>query len=174
MDVEQFAFADGTKKTLADLEVTSLQQATTTGNDSIWGYDGDDTISGSKGNDTIDGGDGTDTLTYAASSAGVNVDLTRSTAQIGGDAAGDMLYNIDNLVGSKLNDTLAGDNGDNVLTGGGGSDSLIGNGGYDRYQLSSADKITTITNGIASNANPNGRTGCKCDPRPSLVREIGE
>ena len=49
-------------------------------------------------------------MSYAASSAGVNVSLQAGTAS-GGDAAGDTLINITNLTGSALADTLgiAGD-----------------------------------------------------------------
>ena len=49
----------------------------------------------------------------------------------GGDAEGDTLTNIENLIGSDFNDYLAGDGGDNRLTGGAGQDTLDGGGGVD-------------------------------------------
>jgi hypothetical protein len=55
------------------------------------------------------GGVGTDTVDYSASSAGVTVNLTNTGAQSGGDAAGDILSNFENVVGSAHNDTITGD-----------------------------------------------------------------
>jgi hypothetical protein len=46
------------------------------------------------------GGVGTDTVDYSARSAGVTVNLTNTGAQSGGDAAGDILSNFENVVGS--------------------------------------------------------------------------
>ena len=43
-----------------------------------------------------------------------------------GDAAGDALYSIENLIGSAHDDELTGDDGVNTLTGGGGDDTLLG------------------------------------------------
>ena len=40
------------------------------------------------------------------------------TAGTGGDAAGDTLTNIENLIGSAYADTLFGDDAENVLAGG--------------------------------------------------------
>ena len=42
-----------------------------------------------------------------------------------------MISEIENITGSKFNDTLQGDNGDNRLDGGAGNDTLIGNAGND-------------------------------------------
>jgi len=83
---------------------------------------------GEVGADILDGGTGTDTAVYSASSAGVNVNLANAGAQSGGDAAGDVLSNFENITGSAFNDTLIGDAGANVLTGGAGNDVLIGGG----------------------------------------------
>jgi Ca2+-binding RTX toxin-like protein len=52
---------------------------------------------------------------------------------VGGDAHGDALYNIQNVVGSPFNDVLIGDNNGNRLTGGGGADFLVGGGGNDTF-----------------------------------------
>ncbi|ESR25656.1 Alkaline phosphatase [Lutibaculum baratangense AMV1] len=49
----------------------------------------------------------------------------------GGDAEGDTLYSIENLVGSNFGDTLAGDAGANTLHGLGGNDTLNGGAGND-------------------------------------------
>src|SRR6266571_7488409 len=123
--------------TFADTGVTELSITGGTGNDTITGMAGVDHLYGGAGNDTIvggggadilDGGTGTDTVDYSASSGGVTVNLGNAGAQSGGDAAGDVLSNFENITGSAFNDTLIGDAGANVLTGGAGNDVLIGGG----------------------------------------------
>ena len=123
--------------TFADTGVTELSITGGTGNDTITGMAGVDHLYGGAGNDTIvggggadilDGGTGTDTVDYSASSGGVTVNLANTGAQSGGDAAGDVLSNFENITGSAFNDTLIGDAGANVLTGGAGNDVLIGGG----------------------------------------------
>ena len=94
--------------------------------DSISGGAGDDLLEGGAGADTLDGDAGSDTASYANSSAGVTINLGDETAS-GGDAEGDELRNIENLVGSDFDDVLTGDDGANVLEGGGGADTLDGN-----------------------------------------------
>jgi Ca2+-binding RTX toxin-like protein len=96
--------------------------------DTILADDGNDTIDGGAGADIIDGGAGVDTVTYASSPHAVRVDLSR-TVQQGGDAEGDQLYSVENVVGSASNDTLAGNSAANALYGGNGHDSLFG--GFD-------------------------------------------
>jgi Ca2+-binding RTX toxin-like protein/carbon monoxide dehydrogenase subunit G len=123
--------------TFADTGVTELSITGGTGNDTITGMAGVDHLYGGAGNDTLvggvgadilDGGTGTDTVDYSASSGGVTVNLGNAGAQSGGDAAGDVLSNFENITGSAFNDTLIGDTGANVLTGGAGNDVLIGGG----------------------------------------------
>src|SRR6266702_6316470 len=123
--------------TFADTGVTELSITGGTGNDTITGMAGVDHLYGGAGNDTIvggggggilGGGTGTDTVDYSASSGGVTVNLGNAGAQSGGDAAGDVLSNFENITGSAFNDTLIGDAGANVLTGGAGNDVLIGGG----------------------------------------------
>ena len=75
------------------------------------------------GADILDGGAGVDTVTYAASSAGVNVSLMTSAGSVG-DAEGDTLINIEKLTGSAFDDTLEGDGAANVLNGGTGIDTV--------------------------------------------------
>ena len=74
----------------------------------IQGGDGNDLIEGKNGADTLDGGSGTDILTYSSSSAGVTVNLAIGSGS-GGDAAGDVLSNFENIIGSIYNDVLIGD-----------------------------------------------------------------
>lgn len=129
------------------------------GNDTLVGDDGDDRLIGGAGNDILDGGNGTDTVDYSASGAGVMVDLSQQgdyltpgnptsgrdpgstgTTGHGGDADGDIFYGIENVIGTKFNDTLIahasgsrldGGAGDDEVAGGSGSDILIGGAGND-------------------------------------------
>ena len=98
--------------------------------DTLTGDAGDNTLTGGAGADTLDGGAGSDTASYEGSSAAVNVDLGAGTAS-GGDAAGDIITNVENILGSDHDDTLTGDSGDNTLTGGLGDDTLTGGIGND-------------------------------------------
>jgi Ca2+-binding RTX toxin-like protein len=96
------------------------------------GGDGDDTLSGLGGADFLDGGDGIDTASYEDSAVGVTVNLETGTGW-GGDAAGDKLVKIENLMGSRFNDKLVGDLHDNLFEGGAGDDLLKGNAGSDTF-----------------------------------------
>ena len=95
------------------------------GNDTLQGGADNDVLIGGAGADALDGGAGNDTASYASSTAAVTVDLNAGTG-LGGDAQGDTLTGIENLIGSAFNDTLTGDGNDNVLTGGAGNDILAG------------------------------------------------
>ena len=101
--------------------------------DSLTGNARNNVLSGRAGADTLDGGDGTDTVSYSGSRAGVTVNLLTGAGERG-DAQGDRLSNIENLIGSRYNDALTGDTGNNVLRGGAGDDVLIGGAGADRLQ----------------------------------------
>jgi len=94
------------------------------------GGNGDDLLIGGAGGDAINGGDGVDTASWASSLSGVSVDLAAGLAS-GGDADGDTLTGIENLVGSAHADVLAGDAGANTLLGGAGDDTLVATTGGD-------------------------------------------
>jgi Ca2+-binding RTX toxin-like protein len=100
------------------------------GNDSLFGGGNNDLLDGGTGADILDGGSGNDTASYAASEAAVIVSLLTNTGS-GGDAQGDVLSSIENLVGSAFGDSLTGNTGSNTLTGGGGDDALFGGAGND-------------------------------------------
>lgn len=101
------------------------------GTDRLEGDSGRDTLVGGAGADTLVGGVGSDTADYSASTAAVNVNINDAAAETGGDAAGDVLSGIENLVGSANNDVLVGNNVGNILYGGAGTDTLTGNSGSD-------------------------------------------
>jgi len=110
------------------------------GNDTLIGGLGDDTLSsgnaddvliGGVGADTLDGGAGIDTADYSGSSDRVLVNLNANATNYG-DALGDSLSNIENVIGSDFDDILTGTAaGQNTLLGGLGSDTLRGLGGED-------------------------------------------
>ena len=95
------------------------------GNDSLDGGDGNDTLVGEAGADVLLGGVGTDLADYSASLTAVNVNLATGVG-VGGDAQGDTLTGIENLLGSAFADTLTGDRLANTLSGGSGNDTLSG------------------------------------------------
>ena len=110
------------------------------GNDTLNGGAGNDTLAGGLGADRLDGGTGVDWALYLdGATAGVTINLITHIGS-GGAAAGDRLYNIENVQGTKFTDVLAGDNfanyldaglGNDTLNGGAGNDTLEGGGGTD-------------------------------------------
>ncbi len=101
------------------------------GNDYLYGGSGGDLLAGGAGADYLNGGTGGgDTADYRDSPTGVLVSL-----QIGqgffGDAQGDTLVEIEDVIGSSYDDILFGNDGDNKLYGEAGDDALWGNGGQD-------------------------------------------
>jgi Ca2+-binding RTX toxin-like protein len=107
------------------------------GADTLDGAQGDDLMIGGAGADRLDGGDGTDTASYETSMAGVAVALPNQNGSNDqklkalGDAVGDTLLNIENLIGSQFDDTLAGNDSDNLMVGLAGNDVLYGGKGKD-------------------------------------------
>jgi len=131
------------------------------GNDVLLGGDGDDVLSGGAGADVIDGGAGNDTADYSFGATGVVISLANGTAQ-GGDAEGDVLTGIENLIGTDAADVLEGDDdanrlfggrgddvlrggaGDDILSGGRGADQLIGGDGFDIADYTLSAEAVTI------------------------------
>lgn len=72
--------------------------------------------------DTINGLSGTDTVSYTSATSGVNVSLSIVGPQNTGGSGVDTLISIENITGSKFNDTLQGNSGNNILDGGLGID----------------------------------------------------
>ncbi len=122
------------------------------GDDTIVGNGLANHLVGAGGADRVDGGGGIDVADYSASPQGVDVRLWRDV-QRGGDAAGDVLTGIENLIGSAFADVLVdGGRLDNLFVGGDGNDVLLGYGGDDRLdggagadRLDGGDGIDTAT-----------------------------
>jgi Ca2+-binding RTX toxin-like protein len=147
------------------------------GDDEIYGGENDDVIIGGAGYDKIDGGAGSDTASYEFGSVGVNVSLSAGTAS-GGDAQGDQLNSIENLVGTDVADRLEGNDdanllsggrgddllvglgGDDILIGGHGADTMIGGDGIDtvNYSLSVDGVVIDLANGSAGSGDAQGDT----------------
>ena len=136
------------------------------GSDNLVGGAGDDILVGGAGADVLDGGTGPDTASYATSAAGVMVNLATGTGS-GGDAAGDVLVNIERVGGSSFNDTLIGDGNANILLGGDGDDFLLGGAGADyldggagpdtaSYATSSSGVVVSLATGTGSGGDAAG------------------
>ena len=100
------------------------------GNDRLSGRGGNDFLEGGAGADRLIGGAGDDWASYEYSDRGVRVYLETGTGK-GGHAEGDVITQVENVLGSGYGDVLGGDNGANWLDGGGGNDRLSGKGGND-------------------------------------------
>ena len=75
-----------------------------------------------------------DTVTYENSDAGVRVTINAQTGNEGGEAEGDRLSNVENLVGSGHDDRLFGDDNANRLSGGDGDDKIVAGAGADTVE----------------------------------------
>lgn len=126
------------------------------GNNSLNGGSGDDLLTGGDGSDILIGGIGNDTVSYASSSSGVTVTINGSGTS--GEASGDTLYSVENLIGSIHNDILTGDNSANLIDGGLGDDSINGSGGIDTLTYAGAAGAVTVNLG-ATGINVHGAAG---------------
>ncbi len=114
-------------------------------NNTITGNSGNNTLIGGAGADQLIGGGGIDAASYSGSASGVTVSLVTGVMGVGGDAQGDTLSGIENIIGSGNNDTLTGDSFDNILDGGAGNDVMTGGAGNDTYIVNIATDIVTET-----------------------------
>ncbi|MGO1074130.1 beta strand repeat-containing protein [Inquilinus sp. CA228] len=139
-----------------------------TTSNSFDGGAGDDALAGESGADTLIGGAGIDTAYYDGSAAGVQVSLATG-AGVGGDAHGDTLSGIENLVGSGSADILTGSSGANslngaagndLLRGGAGADALIGGAGVDTadYAASGSGVTVNLATGAGTGNDAQGDT----------------
>ena len=136
------------------------------GDDVLNGAGGNDVLLGGEGADELNGGDGQDLASYFLSNAAVTVNLADGTTS-GGEAEGDTLTSIENLLGSIYDDVLTGDAGNNVISGvigddlldgGAGADQLNGGEGNDTvtYANSDAGVIVNLLNGQTSGGHAEG------------------
>ncbi|KAK1785681.1 hypothetical protein P4O66_019035 [Electrophorus voltai] len=137
-----------------------------TGNDTLYGEDGDDTLLGGPGwdsfipgpgADVIDGGSGRDTVLYHGNhekGEGVYVNLVSGEGQ-SADAEGDVLKDVENVIGTIYSDILVsgyepallkGSDGNDVLVSVVEGDHLIGGEGRDVYMMVPHHGWITIDN----------------------------
>ena len=134
---------------------------------SIEGRAGDDLLTGGAGGDTLNGGSGNDTASYAGSTGAVTV-LLYSGVGMRGDAEGDQLIGIENIIGSNFDDILTGSflggqliegrAGDDLLTGGAGGDTLSGGSGNDTVSYAGSTGAVTVLlySGVGSRGDAEG------------------
>ncbi len=149
------------------------------GTDTLLGGEGDDSLNGGLLGDKLIGGAGIDTADYSTSALGVTINLSKqgtayvpatgavtgAVAQVGGDAAGDLLSGIENVIGSSKDDLFTGSADANKFTGGGGTldtvtyiaatagltvDMLVGGNGTG---VAKGDTFDTIERLIGTNFN---------------------
>jgi len=120
---------------------TSIENATGSAfNDTIYGTGGANLLIGGAGADALFGFDGVDTVSYAASNAGVTVNLLAGTGG-GGHAQGDTLNTIENVIGSAFDDVFVSNAVANTFTGGAGSDTIS-------YAGTAQGVIVDLVNGL--------------------------
>ncbi len=130
------AGSDAQGDTYGSIEIVygSAQNDTISGRDfvtdTLFGEGGDDVLMGRYGADILDGGSGVDTVSYVNSLTAVDVRLFSGFAA-GGEATGDSVASVENIIGSALTDTLAGDAAVNVIWGGAGNETITGREGAD-------------------------------------------
>ncbi len=108
------------------------------GDDSLLGGSGSDYLNGGAGADYMNGGAGVDQVRYTLASSKLVADLQYASRNTG-EAAGDTYKSIENLAGSKYNDSLRGNGWHNKLSGLGGDDWLHGRDGNDWLYGGSGD-----------------------------------
>lgn len=145
----------------------SIERITGTGRADVFWGDGNENdfrglgdydwfVGSSGGRERYFGGDGVDTVTYFNSQSGVVASLSNG-AKVGGqetgfgtagDAARDLYFEIENLVGSNFADSLTGNSGRNTLMGLDGDDFLFGGAGIDMLKGGAGND--TLDGGAAS------------------------
>ncbi|EQB34473.1 hypothetical protein M947_10730 [Sulfurimonas hongkongensis] len=150
------------------------------GDNKLYGGDGFDTLISGSGKDFIDGGADTDTVSYVNmdDDKGVTVRLDRPNGEeedyagyyvdANGDYVAepvddgsfvikDKIINVEDITGSKYNDTIYGSSSTNYIDGGEGDDRIFAGGGYDFIDGGAgSDWITYKPSDYDANvANPN-------------------
>lgn len=114
---------------------------------------------------TVDGGGSgadTDTISFASlgGGSGVDIDLGTGISDIGGTTQ--TVTDIEDVIGSSMNDTIVGNASDNTLLGGDGNDTISGGGGVD--SLNGGNDTDTLTySNAGSGATIDLETGTTSD-----------
>jgi Ca2+-binding RTX toxin-like protein len=133
------------------------------GDNVLFGGGGNDIIEGRGGADLINGGPGSDTASYESSPSGVHVTVndpvTGAFSASGGDADGDHLVSIENLIGSKFDDVLTGASNNNTFFGGLGNDTIDGKGGIDTVNYFTGELDPGFVSFVEVHLGLNGASG---------------
>ncbi|MDA8134101.1 MAG: tandem-95 repeat protein [Desulfobacteraceae bacterium] len=131
------------------------------GDDQLYGSSGDNGFYGSFGNDYIFGGDGDDWVVYGwldgtGNFDGISVFLD-DAAVYGYDSDGNQMFSdnvsdVEEVWGTKFDDTFLGNELANWFAGEAGDDTLTGNGGDDVFRFTSSTGIDTVTDFKAGGA----------------------
>jgi Ca2+-binding RTX toxin-like protein len=95
----------------------------------LYGAAGRDLLAGKGGHDRLDGAGDVDTASFETAQTLINADL--GIGQAVGDYGVSSLVSIENLIGSRWNDTLVGSAAANRIAGGDGNDAIGGSYGAD-------------------------------------------
>ncbi|MCG7393580.1 calcium-binding protein [Microvirga sp. ACRRW] len=110
--------------------------------DTFYGNGRDNFFLGGAGADTFWGGDGIDTISYQTAASAIAINIGYYEAGLG-DALGDRVYGIENVIGSDFNDSIIGSDVANLLEGGRGNDTLQGSTGADT--IDGGEGIDTVS-----------------------------
>lgn len=113
------------------------------GADTILGGANADIIDGGRGSDLLDGGAGFDLVSFNEAIEGVFVDLQNEALNTG-EAANDIFFNFEGVIGSGFADTLSGNSLGNDLRGGAGADVLDGRAGNDTMRGNGGDDLMVV------------------------------
>ena len=99
------------------------------GNDTLGGGAGNDDLDGGTGADIFSGGPGIDTADYSHRTENLTISIDGATS--GAPGEGDIIFDIENILGGSGNDSITGDSGANSINGGSGNDTIHGGAGND-------------------------------------------
>lgn len=136
-------------------------------NDALAGGGGNDKLTPGPGADSAAGGPGIDTVSFAASTAGITLDLQTQTAV--GQGLDD-LDAIENAIGSGLADDLTGNSEANKLEALDGADHIEGLGGPDN--LIGGPGSDELLGGAGFDILNGGAGADTCDPGPDGGQQI--
>ena len=138
---------------LMDLLVPNFMIATGNKQDNVFqGSKGADEISAKGGNDKLylwkgddkfDGGKGRDSVDASWQNKAINANLIKGWVKYGTDEA--KLARVENVTGSRKDDTITGNSAANVLAGRKGNDKLTGKGGNDKFVFKPNEGTNVIT-----------------------------
>ena len=113
------------------------------GDDLNYGGEDNDAFISGEGADLFDGGAGRDRVLYSRSEAGVDVNLIDNSLNTG-EATGDVLVDIEVVIGSAFDDVLVSGNGSLDLFGGAGDDLILGGKGDDVLRGDAGDDVFSV------------------------------